>query len=372
MPADYYVALKDASGARVALFDKFFRLQYHKQRNEPGWIKLDLYLPDPDDREALFVLDGQVEIWRRGDWSGASWYVDFEGLHRRPEYYMLEEGDERFQSWSVGYLDLLIRRIGLYWLYNRDAYTRDGYLVIDSTPPEIIEEFVNREAGPGAIYAGVDRRTTGLTLAAIAPAGAAVEETLRNENLLLRCQQIAQAYGLDIQIVGTGAATFEFRCAPYLGTDRRITAADPTIFAPRYGNMRRPRYIVDRLTENTHAFVGGEGTGLDRTIYHGQDAGRSAESPWNRREVFVDARELNTEAKLATRSTGALEEGSPIRDLDFEVIETDACMYGRDYDLHDLVTGIYRAQLNYRVEAVTVTVDRTGREMIRLDLVEYP
>jgi len=372
MPAKYYVAVKDASGARVALFDKWFRLEYQKQRNEPGWIKLDLYLPDPDDRDALFVLDSQIEIWRRGDWSGAAWYVDFEGLHRRSEYYMLEGGDERFLSWSMGYLELLLRRIGLYWLYNRDAYTEDGWLVIEATPPEIIEEFVNREAGPGAIYAGVDRRTSGLTLAAIGPAGATVEENLRNTNLLLRCQQIAQAYGLDIRVVGTGAATFQFQCAPYLGTDRRITSADPTIFAPGYGNMRRPRYILDRLTEVTHVFVGGEGTGLDRTIYDEDDAARVAHSPWNRREQFIDAREFNTEDKLGTRATGALAKGDIIRDLDFEFLETDACKYGRDCDLLDLVTGIYRLQQDYRVEGVTVVVDNTGKETVRLDLVEYP
>lgn len=372
MPATYYVRLKDQAGAQVALFDAFHRLQYHRHRNEPGWCKLELALPDT--RTALFALDGQVEVERRGDWAGAAWYIDMESLHRREEYMMLRTGQERYTSWGPGYLDLLDRRIGLYWLYNRDAFTENGYLTITSTAPEIIGEFVNREAGPGAIYAGVDRRTTGLTLAAIAPAGATITETLRNTNLLLRCQQIADGHGLDMLIVGNGAAQFQFQVGTLLGTDRRIGnpfANPPVVFSPEYGNMAEPLYIEDRLDEMNHIFVGGEGTELERIIYDQPDAALIADSPWNLREGWEDARDLDLESKLAARATAALQEGEPITDLAFRLIETDACQYGRHWDMGDLVTAIYRGvQQNYQVEAVTVTIDDAGTETIEVDLIE--
>lgn len=372
MPATYYINLKDQAGARVAVFDAFYRLQYHLHRNEPGWCKLHLDLPD--DRSTLFDLDGQIEVYRRGDWDGADWYIDMETLHRRLEYQTLRTGQDRFLSWGLGYLDLLARRIGLYWLYNNDAYTADGFLVVNDTPPDIIGEFVNREAGPGAIYGAVDRRTTGLTLAAIVPAGAAVTEQLRNTNLLERVQEVADGYDLDMRIVGNGPALFEFQVAPLLGTDRRVGnpfANPPVVFSLGFGNMALPHYIEDNIAIVNHIFVGGQGTELDRMIYDEADAALVAASPWNLHEAFEDARELDTYDKLEDRATTELEEGLPITDLSFQVIDTDGCKYGRDWVMGDLITAIYReVQQNYRIESVEVVVDNRGVERITVDLVE--
>lgn len=372
MSAEYEIRLKDHTGALVAVFDKFQRLQYRRQRNEPGWIRLSIDLPDT--RTALFGLDYQVEVWRKGDWTGAAWQLDMEGFHRRHEYLMLPTGQERFMSWSVGYLELLARRIGLYWFYNVDAFTYNGYLLITATPPEVIGEFVNREAGPGAIYAGVDRRTTGLTLAAIAPAGAATTEHLRNSELMLRCQQLAEGYGLDMRIVGTGAALFEFQVAPLLGTDRHVgnvPGNPPVIFARGFGNMEQPHYIEDRLQEINHIFVGGVGEGPGRTIYDQQSAGLIANSPWNLREAWADGREFDTHDKLVAKATTELQKGAPIYDLAFRVIETPAYKYRRDWTLLDLVTARYRGvERHYRIEGIDVAMDDAGVQTIDADLIE--
>jgi hypothetical protein len=374
MPASYYVALKNQAGARVAVFDKWFRLEYERHRNEPGWVKLELYLPDT--KVNLFDLDYQVEVYRLGDWTGATWYADMEALHRREEPSMTETGQERYLTWSVGYLELLARRIGLYWRWNDNTYTQDGYLVVTATPPEIIGEFVNREAGPGANPAAPDRRTAGLTLAAIAPAGTAVEERLRATNLLLRCQQIAQGYALDIRMVGNGAALYQFQVGAFLGTDSRIgnlLGNPPVWFSPDRGNMAKAHYIGDRLAEMNHIHVAGQGTGNDSIMYDKATAALIADSPWNLREGWVDSRDLDTVAKLEAPADQELEKLRPIADLEFDCIEIESCRYGRDYDLGDLITAIYRGvQLDYRIEAVTVTVENTGVEKIVLDLVEYP
>jgi len=322
MAADYHIVLKDHTGAQVAVFDKWHRLQYRRQRNEPGWIRLSVDLPEV--RTALFGLDYQIEIHRRGDWAGANWYIDMEGLQRRYEFVTLPSGQARFLSWDVGYLELLARRIGLYWLYNTDAFTYNGYLLITDTPPEIIGEFVNREAGPGAIYAGVDRRTSGLTLAAIVPAGTETQEHLRNTELLLRCQQVADAHGLDIRIVGNGAAAFEFQVATLLGTDRRVgnlVGNPPLTFSEGLGNMEQPHYIDDRLQEVNHVFLGGAGDGAQRTVHDQADAALIADSPWNLREGWSDGRDLDTHDKVAARLIAELEKGYPISDLAFRPIE---------------------------------------------------
>jgi len=177
-----------------------------------------------------------------------------------------------------------------------------------------------------------------------------------------------------MRIVGNGPAQFEFQVAEVLGTDSTIgnpLGNPPMVFRPGYGNMAKPRWLEDRLSEANHVFVGGQGTGWERMMYDQQEAALVANSPWNRRELFVDARDIAREDELPARAVQALEDNEPITDLEFTVVETDAYKYGRNWDLYDLVTGIYQGQDNYRIEAVTVTVTDAGVETIKVDLIEY-
>lgn len=373
MSAIYQIILKDQEGERVAQFDAFASLDYERQRNAPGWLKLELDLPD--DRTELFELDGQIEIHRHGDWAGADWVVDFEAFHRRPAYRMVQSGQERFLSWGPGYLELLRSRIGLYWYYNDDARTSRGYLVLSGTPDEIIAGFVNYEAGSGAFYATKDRRCPGLAIGDVSTTGITITEQLRNKELLEAVQALAAAYNLDIRIVGIGAAQFEFQVGKLLGTDRRQGNPEmnpPVIFSTAYGNMERPQYIEDYLDEITAIYVGGQGEGEVRTIYELEEAARIAASPWNRREVFIDARDAVEETTLHGRALKLLQARGPIIDLTFSPIETEASKYGRDWNLGDLVTAIYQGvRRDYRIETIMVSVDNAGRETFALGLSEY-
>lgn len=372
MPATYQVMLKSQQGQRVALFDAFAALTYQRQRNHPGWFQLDLDFRD--ERIDLFELDCQIEVWRRGDWEEAEWEADFEGFHRRGEDATGRRGEPLYRSWGPGYLDLLATRHGLYWYHNADALVVRGYLVLTATPPEIIAGFVSREAGPLALYDSTDRRVPGLTVAEPPIVGDVITEQLRNDQLLDTIQALAKAYGLDIRLVGIGPAEFEFRVAQ-VGVDRRVGNPDfraPVIFSLEHGNMRQPRYIEDALDEITDVWVGGQGEGKARIMHQVQDLIRIAASPWNRREVFIDARDASAITTLEARGQKILEARGPIVDLSFGITQTEACKYKHDWDLGDLITAIYRdVQKDYRIESVLVIVDNRGVESLELGLVEY-
>lgn len=381
MLASYYIALKNQAGTRLAQFDQFAALSYQRQRNRPGSYQFDLTFRD--ERAEMFELDGQVEIWRRGDWDGADWEADFEGFHRRWEDRTGRHGEPLLRSWGPGYLDLLVTRFGFFWYYwwpwGLPPIIQDGYFVVTATPPEIIADFVAYEAGPQALYivAGIviaDRRVPGLTVAAPPVIGNVITEQLRNEQLLDKVRGIAEAYALDIRIVGIGPAEFEFRVAE-VGIDRRVDNPDlraPVLFSLEHGNMETPRYIEDALDEITDVYVGGQGQGAARVMEQIQALDRTGASPWNRREMFIDARDASQVVTLQARGQKILKERGPIFDLSFQIKETEACKYKRDWDLGDLVTAIYGdLQKDYRIESVTIVVNDRGVETLDLGLVEY-
>jgi len=377
MAATYYIALKDQEGIRVAQFDQFPAVSYQRERNNPGSYEFSLDFRD--ERAGMFELDGQVEVWRRGDWDGAEWEPEFEGFHRRWEDLTGTRGEPLLKSIGPGYLDLLAARYGFYWHWDTTPLIQDGYFTVTATPPEIIAEFVFYEAGPGALYTlgppfTPDRCQPGLTVAAPPVIGDVFTERFRNEQLLDKVRGIAEAYGLDIRIVGIGPAEFEFRVAE-VGVDRRVGNPDfraPVIFSLEHGNMEKPRYIEDTLDEINDVYVGGQGGGQYRTIERIQALNRIEASPWNRREMFIDARDATEAATLQARGRKVLKERGPIFDLSFQITETEACKYKRDWDLGDLVTAIYGdIQRDYRIVSVTVSVNDRGVETLDLGLVEY-
>ena len=136
--------------------------------------------------------------------------------------------------------------------------------------------------------------------------------------------------------------------------------------------MEKPRYIEDTLDEINDVYVGGQGGGQYRTIERIQALDRTEASPWNRREMFIDARDATEAATLQARGRKVLKKRGPIFDLSFQITETEACKYKRDWDLGDLVTAIYGdIQRDYRIVSVTVSVNDRGVETLDLGLVEY-
>ena len=88
----------------------------------------------------------------------------------------------------------------------------------------------------------------------------------------------------------------------------------------------------------TAAYGGWQGSGMERTIYYEENATALAETPYARREGFYDIRDVNTPDAIPGWLQQKLIDDGEKEIVSAEILQTDACLYGRDWWYGDLVT----------------------------------
>jgi hypothetical protein len=277
------------------------------------------------------------------------WALEYEGFHRVGRWEKDDSGRETFSSLGVGYLDLLARRIV--------AYAAGSAQAAKSGKAEtVIKSFVSQNAGSSG---GTGRPITGLSIEADAAGGNTVDIRCAYDNLLDVCQRIASIGGGDFDVIGTGAATWEFRWyAGQRGTDRRTTI----VFSTAYGNMSQPALTIRPATASACEVLGG-GEGAARTVVW-----RPASLPTgiDRREIARDARDTTTTATLNSRGDAALWEARALNELRFRVAQMPSYQYGVHYFLGDLVKASYRGT-TYDLKIQKATIRLGAPETIDLE-----
>lgn len=374
MATRYQIRLKNLAGAQVGLITDWRTLTYTKRVNsvDDYTLVIDGELPLVDD----FVLDGQIEILRRDIASvpPIPSTVDFEGFHRTEVRETSVGGLSTYTSRGAGYDDLLRRR-GI--LYRATSAQADKSGVGET----VMKEYVDENAGPGAtapprLFAGVN---TGFTIQADGAAGTAWEGERSFRSLIAVLREIAEATDVDFKVIGTGPATFQFTAqARPLGIDRSQTGIDPAtglnaagnaplVFALGFGNMGQPVYSLQRIAEVNAVIVLGQGSATNRVVEERTSAAVSA-STWNRLESVQNANQEALIAGLDVFGDAILAKLQAKEDFNFEVIQTDATKYGRDYFLGDLVTARYKdIERTKQIISVTVSVVE-GNETITVEL----
>jgi len=335
----WQIRLKKADGSLSEIIDHFAGFSFVQRVNTKGAYALRL---DGNDAKcASFALDGQLEFWWRDLEHGIDWRKEFEAFHRNPDYYVTEKGALMFESSGPGYNHLLDRRI-----VEAAAGSSGGRK--SGKAETICKAWVNEQCGPGA---GA-RAIADLSMQADATTGNTIKLSRSRKKVLSVCQDIARIGGGDFAVVGTGAATYEFRWYNgQLGTDRSASV----IFTLERGNMARPRLYYPRSNEVNAVLVAGQGAGTDRTTSWRTDASLIDDSPINRIESFKDARNTPDDG-LDDVGDIVLDEGKPRQRLTFDVIQIAGCMFGKDYFLGDLCTAKF---LDYEgtVKAMEVGVN---------------
>jgi hypothetical protein len=190
----------------------------------------------------------------------------------------------------------------------------------------VLKQYVNLNAGPGAIVA---RRVTGLTIATDTATGAAVKGSARMTPLPDLITPLALSAGLGWRVVQSGSGLVFQTFTPL---DRTLTAR----FSRELGNLRgftRTR----RAPTVTAAVVGGGGDGTARTFREIVDT--TAQTAWGRRrEVFIDRRDTTDTVELDQAGTEAVVEGGQQTSLSLSTIDTPLLTYGTHYSLGDKVT----------------------------------
>lgn len=399
----YLVRVKDQTGAKVAEFigrgrrvsnpGGLIGLFYYKRLRTPG--QSTIRIDGLDNRVSLLnldnsgTLDSQIEFWRRDLFGGAAyeawlttlpsykldssmpgWYKDFEVFHRYHEFDQDQEGLDQFTSRGSGY-NVLLEAEPIRYAANSIYTSKSG------ATETVIKEYVDENVGPSATSPPRDRSGVmpGLTIQANSATGNTWSGARANKNLLDVCKELAEFGPGDYMIVGTGAATFEFQWADqYWGSDKRLgnTAGNPpVVFAAEYGTATNIRYIYNRLNEVNTVDVLGVGKAGDRVVVT-QTSGTESDSPWNTRSV---AREQNNEWNttiLQDKADETLNRQRAKRVFRFDALQTQGLRYGRDWDMGDLVTLVYRGQqVDQKIIGVRVTLDSDGKEVVRPEVEDW-
>lgn len=362
--ARYVVRLySPLTGDLIAIFDDFRFLQVERYLNSYDIVTLAIDGNDP--RVTLFTLDAILEVWRRPDRVPQAWYRECTTLHRSPQNQVTEDHHAIFTSYSRGLVDLLRRRqIGY---YANTAYT------LKSGPGEqVIKEFAEENAGPGAN--SIDRRADGTTLGLTIEASAGLGDLWSGarswQNLLDVIQEVSLLTHVDFKIerVGFSGRSFLFSTGyPQLGIDRSATI----IFGLSLGNMLAPSYTLSRTEEITRVIVLGQGADVSRQVVVRESADVT-DSPWNVIETSADARNQSTLDGLNAVGDVQLQKSKKQESFVFNVLQVTGVQYGVDYFVGDIVgAGFLSVNTTKKITAAKMNVSE-GRETITIEFSDTP
>lgn len=342
--------------------DNFEQLEYTRAingRGAHGWGSYVLTTYGANPLVEHFALDHIVAVHRRAP--GEDWRRDFDGLHRQGRFFYDDSGKEHFVSVGSDLKSLLKRPIirpdaGADFFSRTDAFT------------DIMRELVRWQMGPLAVDPA--RTFPNVVIQADTHQGASFLRNIRHVKLYQELETLSGAGGADFDLVRIDPATLSFQVFyPRQGADRRLSNLEgnaPVIFSLEMANMHSPSVVSDRTTEVTVVYVAGDGIGAAREIVERFSLTNAQyDSPWNRVEEFLEASQDASTAVLNAYGDGFLAEQREQLTFSCEALPTASCLYGRDWDLGDLVTGRYRAtDYSLRVIEVKVVLDTTGEHVL--------
>lgn len=369
MATEYFVRVRDIDGVRQEDIGNFLSLTYSKNVNDVGSLRFVL----PSNHVAIDALeqDGQIEVWRSDKASGIDWYCDFYGLYRDRDKRTPNDSNGIFTAKCVGQLDFLDRAIVAFpaGTANRNAWS--------AVPAEtVMKTLVQYNATADATTANSRIRNVGswanyITVATDSAGGSSITDSYAHKKLLATLQRYASIGGLDFDLVKTGARAWEFRTYALLGTD----LSSEISFSTKWGNMGEPQLIGNAVQEPTVAIVAGSNQGIARDFV--VRTGPNYAAGINDREIFVNASGQDA-SELAATGDARLNEQRATDALDFQILQTPAYRYGREYcisgQMGDLVNSYYEeGSVIKKIQGITVAVQTSSggskAEQIRGNLV---
>lgn len=143
-----------------------------------------------------------------------------------------------------------------------------------------------------------------------------------------------------------------FDCPEPIDRTADQTVNKVAIFAPNIRTLKSGTVKNQTSQYKSLAIVGGQGDGTARVIR--KVSFGSEPSGFDRREMFIDARDLETNADLDARGLQKLEEVSNIISAEGQPQQVSPLVYGVDYDLGDLCTFYaYGVRNDMRITEVT-------------------
>ncbi len=377
MTATCYVRVKNPAGVTVAIIDHWLDLTYRHKQKAVG--TLTLRLNGDDDRLSLFELDGQIEVLRSDKANSIDWYCEWSGFYRGTNPDVVgESGAPECTIVAVGYTHLLKRSV--------IAYAAESVNTVKTGAGEtIMKAFVNENLGALATVANsryVEGSRTGFSVQTDLARGSSWGgEDQALKNLYDAIVAIADATGLVFDIVNLTAGAFEFQVFDSRrGVDRSTYGLNPVtgkngagyppvVFSLGKGNMIRPELVYDRSEEKNCIICTGDGVQNEKLQTVVTDAVLIADSTWNQCEDVSGQATEGTLASLYSEGARVLLEKAPRKLMSFGVLQTQSCLYGKDYWWGDRVTAKFKDfQEDLNLDEVEVQVVSSGK-VERIDVV---
>src|SRR4030042_2546078 len=131
-------------------------------------------------------------------------------------------------------------------------------------------------------------------------------------------------------------------------------------------NVWNPKRQVLRHAEVSVASGGWMGGGMEQDIYERENDTAIAETPFRRREEFYDMRDVSQYDTLPGLLDQKLIDDGKQEIVEFDPIQNGACLYGRDWNLGDLVTlDLWGSSYDMRITEVLGRIDGENEEVIQ-------
>lgn len=353
-PSDVYLVYDVAPAplTLAAYVDAYEYLSWTRRYRRPGaWkCQINRYLPAAKE----FVPGRLVHFRRNGE--------DRLGLIETRQI-SVDTSGRPSEQWTVAgreVLGILGDRLCLH-----GVSTGTGYDVQTGPAETVMRHYVNINAINPADYT---RIVPFLSLAPVdGGRGGATKQSARFDVLTDLLESICAASGLGYR----GRWSWDDRRL-YFEVLRGVDRSDSVKLSPALGNCTIKGYNESTNLAPSVAVVAGQGEAADRMVVDvGKEAGLCGLA---RRERFVDARDLTSEADLRQRGAEKLAEDGDTTTLEIEYIQTAMYRYGEDFDLGDIVHVEYPdiASMDARIVEI---VEEYAREGERLTLVlgtEWP
>lgn len=262
------------------------------------------------------------------------------------------------------------------------AYDADSAQAVQSDFADDMLKAVMRQ-NVGALATDTARDLSAyLDIQADLSAGPVVQKEFSNRILVPVLNEICQAsvtagtyLAWDIvctQEPNNGSFRLEFQTfVGQRGQDHRVTSGDAVQIGTDFGNLDDAAIDDDWSEEENYIRAGGQDNGAYRIYRSGGDVAAMAESPFNRRETFIDLSNVSDPTTLDDEIDAALRAGVPRPYYSGTLIPQDQTMFDVDWGFGDYLPVQAKGRaFDARVDAMTVGFNSKG-ETIKVYLNGY-
>lgn len=366
----YFVVINDAYANRLPDVRELYGLQVAQAVGTVGAVTFSI----PGSYSENFLKkDGLIEIWR-APINGAPYLLFNKVFFLRRRRLIISGGQETWKLTAYDPNFILSSpsgqrgRIVAYAAGSAEADVTD---FADDMAKQIVRDNLGAAAGTGRDISAL------LSVQADKSLGPSISKAFSNRVITPVLNEICQASisngtYLAWDIVCTqppynGSVAFEFQTfINQRGIDRRPSSGDSLQIGVDHGNLDDVEIDEDWSEETTWARAGGEGRGAERPYRDSGDAARLGESPYARREEFLDLTNVSNLTTLDDEIKAVLRAGTPRPTYSGTLISRGKSLFDLDWGYGDYIGAQAKGRsFDARADAMVITFDRDNGEQIQ-------